>query len=159
MTILYRIASRPAYLVTAFIVLIASIFLTIWLLLPGPPKTLTIATGFPDGLYHQFAKQLQVELAKEKIVLRIQNTGGSVDNLALMADSKSGVDLAIIQSGVGNPNQYPKLTALAGLFYEPLWVWYRPDAFIKDGGSLRQLSQLKGKKVSIGNEYALPSHS
>ena len=152
MTILYRIASRPAYLVTAFIVLIASIFLTIWFLLPGPPKTLTIATGFPDGLYHQFAKQLQVELAKEKIVLRIQNTGGSVDNLALMADSKSGVDLAIIQSGVGNPNQYPKLTALAGLFYEPLWVWYRPDAFIKDGGSLRQLSQLKGKKVSIGNE-------
>jgi TRAP transporter TAXI family solute receptor len=152
MTILYRIASRPAYLVTAFIVLIASIFLTIWLLLPGPPKTLTIATGFPDGLYHQFAKQLQVELAKEKIVLRIQNTGGSVDNLALMADSKSGVDLAIIQSGVGNPNQYPKLTALAGLFYEPLWVWYRPDAFIKDGGTLRQLSQLKGKKVSIGNE-------
>lgn len=152
MTILYRIASRPAYLVTAFIVLIASIFLTIWLLLPGPPKTLTIATGFPDGLYHQFAKQLQAELAKEKIVLRIQNTGGSVDNLALMADSKSGVDLAIIQSGVGNPNQYPKLTALAGLFYEPLWVWYRPDAFIKDGGSLRQLSQLKGKKVSIGNE-------
>ncbi|MEY3718253.1 MAG: hypothetical protein RL727_174 [Pseudomonadota bacterium] len=152
MTILYRIASRPAYLVSAFIVLIASIFLTIWLLLPGPPKTLTIATGFPDGLYHQFAKQLQVELAKEKIVLRIQNTGGSVDNLALMADSKSGVDLAIIQSGVGNPNQYPKLTALAGLFYEPLWVWYRPDAFIKDGGSLRQLSQLKGKKVSIGNE-------
>lgn len=152
MTILYRIASRPAYLVTAFMVLIASIFLTIWLLLPGPPKTLTIATGFPDGLYHQFAKQLQAELAKEKIVLRIQNTGGSVDNLVLMADSKSGVDLAIIQSGVGNPNQYPKLTALAGLFYEPLWVWYRPDAFIKDGGSLRQLSQLKGKKVSIGNE-------
>ena len=152
MTLLYRIASRPAYLIAAFIVLIASIFLTIWLLLPGPPKTLTIATGFPDGLYHQFAKQLQVELAKEKIVLRIQNTGGSVDNLALMADSKSGVDLAIIQSGVGNPNQYPKLTALAGLFYEPLWVWYRPDAFIKDGGSLRQLSQLKGKKVSIGNE-------
>jgi TRAP transporter TAXI family solute receptor len=152
MTLLYRIASRPAYLVAAFIVLIASIFLTIWLLLPGPPKTLTIATGFPDGLYHQFAKQLQVELAKEKIVLRIQNTGGSVDNLALMADSKSGVDLAIIQSGVGNPNQYPKLTALAGLFYEPLWVWYRPDAFIKDGGTLRQLSQLKGKKVSIGNE-------
>ena len=134
MTILYRIASRPAYLVTAFIVLIASIFLTIWLLLPGPPKTLTIATGFPDGLYHQFAKQLQVELAKEKIVLRIQNTGGSVDNLALMADSKSGVDLAIIQSGVGNPNQYPKLTALAGLFYEPLGFGIGPTPLSKTGG-------------------------
>ena len=152
MNLLYQIASRPAYLVTAFIAIIASIFLAIWLILPGPPKTLTIATGFPEGLYHQFAKQLQAELAKQKITLRIRNTGGSADNLALMADPKSGVDLAIIQSGVGDPSRFPNLTALAGLFYEPLWVWYRPETFAKDGGSLQQLSQLKGKKVSIGNE-------
>ncbi len=151
MNLLYQIASRPAYLVTAFIAIIASIFVAIWLILPAPSQTLTIATGFPEGLYHQFAKQLQAELAKQKITLRIRNTGGSADNLALMADLKSGVDLAIIQSGIGTPSQYPNLTALAGLFYEPLWVWYRPEAFTKDGGSLQQLSQLKGKKVSIGN--------
>ena len=151
MNLLYRIASRPAYLVTLCVAIMATIFLTIWWALPGPPKTLTLATGFPEGLYHQFAKQLQVELAKENITLRIQNTGGSVDNLVLMADPKSGVDLAIIQSGVGDPSQYPTLTALAGLFYEPLWVWYRPEAFTKEGGSLQQLSQLQGKKVSIGN--------
>jgi TRAP transporter TAXI family solute receptor len=137
--------------VTAFIAIIASIFVAIWLILPAPSQTLTIATGFPEGLYHQFAKQLQAELAKQKITLRIRNSGGSADNLALMADLKSGVDLAIIQSGIGTPSQYPNLTALAGLFYEPLWVWYRPEAFTKDGGSLQQLSQLKGKKVSIGN--------
>lgn len=152
MNLLYQIASRPAYLVTAFVAIIATIFLAIWLILPGPPKTLTIATGFPDGLYHQFAKQLQLELAKENITLQIRNTGGSVDNLALMADPKSGVDLAIVQSGVGKPKQYPQLTALAGLFYEPLWVWYRPQAFSKEGGSLQKLSQLRGKRVSIGNE-------
>ena len=136
---------------TAFVAIMATIFLAIWLILPSPPKTLTIATGFPDGLYHEFAKQLQAELAKEKITLRIRNTGGSVDNLALIADPKSSVDLAVVQSGVGDPNQYPQLTALAGLFYEPLWVWYRPQSFTKEGGSLQQLSQLKGKKVSIGN--------
>ncbi len=151
MNLLYQIASRPAYLVTAFVAIMATIFLAIWLILPSPPKTLTIATGFPDGLYHEFAKQLQAELAKEKITLRIRNTGGSVDNLALIADPKSSVDLAVVQSGVGDPNQYPQLTALAGLFYEPLWVWYRPQSFTKEGGSLQQLSQLKGKKVSIGN--------
>ncbi len=151
MNLLYQIASRPAYLVTAFIAIIASIFVAIWLILPAPSQTLTIATGFPEGLYHQFAELLQAELAKQKITLRIRNTGGSADNLALMADLKSGVDLAIIQSGIGTPSQYPNLTALAGLFYEPLWVWYRPETFAKDGGSLQQLSQLKGKKVSIGN--------
>jgi len=151
MNLLYQIASRPAYLVTAFIAIVASIFVAIWLILPAPSKTLTIATGFPEGLYHQFAKQLQAELAKQKITLRIRSTGGSADNLALMADPKSGVDLAIIQSGIGEPSQYPKLTALAGLFYEPLWVWYRPEAFKSEGGTLQQLSQLRGKKVSIGN--------
>lgn len=151
MNLLYQIASRPAYLVTASITIMASIFLAIWLILPAPPKTLTIATGFSEGLYSQFAKQLQTELAKENITLQIRNTGGSIDNLALMADPKSGVDLAIVQSGVGDPNRYPTLTALAGLFYEPLWVWYRPEAFAKEGGSLQQLNQLKGKRVSIGN--------
>ena len=151
MNLLYQIASRPAYLVTASITIMASIFLAIWLILPAPPKTLTIATGFSEGLYSQFAKQLQTELAKENITLQIRNTGGSIDNLALMADPKSGVDLAIVQSGVGDPNRYPTLTALAGLFYEPLWVWYRPEVFAKEGGSLQQLNQLKGKRVSIGN--------
>ncbi len=151
MNLLYQIASRPAYLVTASITIMASIFLAIWLILPAPSKTLTIATGFSEGLYSQFAKQLQTELAKENITLQIRNTGGSIDNLALMADPKSGVDLAIVQSGVGDRNRYPTLSALAGLFYEPLWVWYRPEAFAKEGGSLQQLNQLKGKRVSIGN--------
>lgn len=151
MNLLYRIASRPAYLVTLCVATVVTIFLIIWWVLPEPPKTLTIATGFPEGLYHQFAKQLQSELAKEKITLRIQNTGGSMDNLSLLSEQNSGVDLAIVQSGVGDPTQYPKLTALAGLFFEPLWVWYRPAAFSKEGGTLQHLSQLKGKKVSIGN--------
>jgi hypothetical protein len=57
-----------------------------------------------------------------------------------------------VQSGVGNSSQYPQLTSLGGLFYEPLWVWYRQAAFTSEGGLLNQLSQLKGKRVSIGNE-------
>ena len=39
-----------------------------------------------------------------------------------------------------------------GMFYEPVWVWYREDSFKNDGGQLRVLDQLKGKRVSIGNE-------
>ena len=116
MNLLYQIASRPAYLASAFIGCIGIIFLAIWLMLPPPPKTLTIATGFPEGLYNQFAKHLQAELAKEKITLQIRNTSGSMDNLVLMSDPKSGVDLAIVQSGVGNSTQYPQLSSLGGLF-------------------------------------------
>lgn len=152
MNLLYQLASRPAILVSVLMGLIAALFTGIWFILPQPPQTLTIATGFPDGLYSQFANHLKTELAKEKITLQIRNTGGSVDNLALINDPNSGIDLAIVQSGVGDPVKYPELLSLAGIFYEPLWVWYRQPAFIKEGGALTQLSQLQGKRISIGND-------
>ena len=152
MNLLYQLASRPAALVSVIIALVTTVFISIWFLLPHPPKTLTIVTGFPDGLYTQFAQQLKIELAKQKITLQIRNTGGSVDNLALINDPQSGIDLAIIQSGVGDPLKYPDLISLAGIFYEPLWVWYRQPAFAKEGGMLTQLSQLKGKRISLGND-------
>ena len=152
MNLLYQLASRPAILVSVLMGLIAALFAGIWFILPQPPQTLTIATGFPDGLYSQFANHLKTELAKEKISLQIRNTGGSVDNLALINDPNSGIDLAIVQSGVGDPVKYPELLSLAGIFYEPLWVWYRQPAFAKEGGALTQLSQLQGKRISIGND-------
>jgi TRAP transporter TAXI family solute receptor len=152
MNLLYQLASRPAILVSVLTGLIAALFTGIWFILPQPPQTLTIATGFPDGLYSQFANHLKKELAKEKITLQIRNTGGSVDNLALINDPNSGIDLAIVQSGVGDPVKYPELLSLAGIFYEPLWVWYRQPAFTKEGGALTQLSQLQGKRISIGND-------
>ena len=152
MNLLYQLASRPAILVSVLMGLIAALFTGIWFILPQPPQTLTIATGFPDGLYSQFANHLKTELAKEKITLQIRNTVGSVDNLALINDPNSGIDLAIVQSGVGDPVKYPELLSLAGIFYEPLWVWYRQPAFTKEGGALTQLSQLQGKRISIGND-------
>ena len=152
MNLLYQLASRPAILVSVLMGLIAALFTGIWFILPQPPQTLTIATGFPDGLYSQFANHLKTELAKEKITLQIRNTGGSVDNLALINDPNSGIDLAIVQSGVGDPVKYPELLSLAGIFYEPLWVWYRQPAFTKESGALTQLSQLQGKRISIGND-------
>jgi TRAP transporter TAXI family solute receptor len=152
MNLLYQLASRPAILVSVLTGLIAALFAGIWFILPQPPQTLTIVTGFSDGLYSQFANHLKIELAKEKITLQIRNTGGSVDNLALINDPNSGIDLAIVQSGVGDPVKYPELLSLAGIFYEPLWVWYRQPAFTKEGGALTQLSQLQGKRISIGND-------
>ena len=58
----------------------------------------------------------------------------------------------MVQGGVANISEYPKLVSIAGMFYEPIWVWYREGAFKSEGGQLKILSQLKGKNVSIGNE-------
>lgn len=152
MNFIKRQIYNPLALAAAFFALLIILFGVLWILIPPPPKSIEMATGFPTGLYYQFGERLKADLSKEGVNLKVRSTGGTLDNLALLKDPKSGVDFAMVQSGVANVGDYPNLVSIAGMFYEPIWVWYREGAFKSDGGQLKILSQLKGKKVSIGNE-------
>ncbi len=152
MNFIKRQIYNPMALVVTFVTLLIIIFGVLWFLVPPPPKSIELATGFPTGLYYQFGERLKSELAKDGVDLQVRSTGGTLDNLALLKDPKSGVAFAMVQGGVANINEYPTLVSIAGMFYEPIWVWYREGAFKNDGGQLKILSQLKGKRVSIGNE-------
>lgn len=152
MNFIKRQIYNPLALAGAFFALLIILFGVLWILIPPPPKSIEIATGFPTGLYYQFGERLKADLSKEGVNLKVRSTGGTLDNLALLKDPKSGVDFAMVQGGVANVSDYPNLVSIAGMFYEPIWVWYREGAFKGDGGQLKILSQLKGKNVSIGNE-------
>lgn len=143
---------NPWAIALGFCTLLTILFGILWILIPPPPKSFEMATGFPSGLYYQFGQNLKTELAKENVELKVRVTGGTLDNLALLSDPDSEVEFAMIQSGVADVKNYPNLISLAGMFYEPIWVWYRESAFKSDGGQLRVLNQLKGKRVSIGND-------
>jgi TRAP transporter TAXI family solute receptor len=143
---------NPVALLAAFFMLLIILFGVLWVLVPPPPKSIEMATGFPTGLYYQFGERLKAELAKEGVDLKVRSTGGTIDNLALLNNPQSGVGFAMVQGGVANLVEYPKLVSVAGMFYEPIWVWYRPGAFKNEGSQLTILNQLKGKRVSIGNE-------
>ena len=142
---------NPVAVMAAFIMAMATLFSILWILIPPPPKVIEMAAGLPSGLYYQFGERLKAELAEDRITLDVMETGGTVDNLKLLGDSKSEVDFAIVQGGVADIAQYPKLVSIAGMYYEPVWVWYREEVFKGEGG-LKVLNQLKGKRVSIGNE-------
>jgi TRAP transporter TAXI family solute receptor len=152
MNFLHKHIYNPLAIVMAILVLIVALFGVLWILVPPPPKVIELATGFPNGLYHQFGQRLKRELAEQGVTLKLKTTGGTRDNLALLNDPNSGIDFAMIQGGVADLSQYPNLVSIAGVFYEPVWVWYREPAFKSDGGRLDLLSQLKGKRVSIGSE-------
>lgn len=136
----------------AFLGLVALLFATLWVLVPPPPRSIELATGFPTGLYQKFGERLQSELAEQGVSMKLRTTGGTGDNLALLSDQHSGVDFAMVQGGVADLSKYPNLVSIAGVFYEPVWVWYRESSFKNEGGRLSLLSQLKGKRVSIGND-------
>ncbi len=143
---------NPYAIAIGFCLLLVSVFTVLWILVPPPPKTIEMATGFPTGLYYQFGERLKKELAADGVDLEVKTTGGTIDNLALLSDPKSGVRFAMVQGGVADVSQYPNLVSIAGMFYEPIWVWYREPVFKGEGGRLQVLGQLKGKRVAIGNE-------
>ncbi|MBU3556055.1 TAXI family TRAP transporter solute-binding subunit [Polynucleobacter sp. Ross1-W9] len=143
---------NPIALVVAFFAVLTILFGVLWILVPPPPKSIEMATGFPTGLYYQFGERLKAEVSKDGVDLQVRSTGGTLDNLKLLNDPQSGVGFAMVQGGVANVDEYPNLVSIAGMFYEPIWVWYRDGAFKNNAGQLTILSQLKGKRVSIGNE-------
>ena len=143
---------NPLAVGIAFLILVAILFSTLWVLVPPPPRSIELATGFSTGLYQKFGEKLQSELAEQGVSMKLRTTGGTGDNLALLADENSGVDFAMIQGGVADLSKYPNLVSIAGVFYEPVWVWYRESSFKNEAGKLSLLAQLKGKRVSIGNE-------
>jgi TRAP-type uncharacterized transport system substrate-binding protein len=142
---------NPYALLAILALLIVFVFGVLWTLIPAPPKSIAIATGFQDGLYYRFGERMQSSLKKQGVDLQVIKTGGTLDNLALLADPKSGVDLAMIQGGVADVSQYPHFVSIAGMFYEPVWVFYRESSFKGAPDGLTLLTQLKGKRVSIGN--------
>jgi hypothetical protein len=56
------------------------------------------------------------------------------------------VDIAIVQSGVADPEDRERLSALGSLYREPLWIFYRGDL------TLDRLSQLADKRIGVGPE-------
>lgn len=119
----------------------------IWFLIPTPPKKITMTTGADNGLYYRFGQQLAKELLKEKISLEVLPSAGSLENIQRLKQENANVHVGILQGGVGQVSENPNISALASVFDEQVWIFYRKAAF-KEG--LTKMTQLKDKNISIG---------
>src|SRR5512144_2377711 len=101
---------------------------------PNPPNKVVLATGAEQGAYAEFGKRYAAWLKQHGIQVELRNTQGAAENLALLRDPKSGVDLAFVQGGAdgsqprGDDDADDGLVSLGSLFYEPVWLFYRDDA-------------------------------
>lgn len=113
---------------------------------PMPPRMLTMATGSEGGAYYEFGKRYREILARDGIELRLLTTSGALENLALLRDKNSKVDVGFLQSGITSAKESPNLKSLGTIFYEPLW-FFTTDKYLGKG-----IQSLRGKKISIGPE-------
>src|SRR5215467_13938656 len=98
-------------------------FAAVAMLLGLPPRTIVMATGDLGGAYYEFGKRYREELARANVEVRVLQTAGSPENLALLHDPHSGVSVALVQGGTINPEDSSQLESLGTLFYEPLWLF------------------------------------
>jgi TRAP transporter TAXI family solute receptor len=130
-------------MITIAVTVAAIVGAAVFLLSTMPPRSITMATGPEGGGYNEIGSQYQALLARSGVQLRLVATAGSVENLALLRDPRSGVDIALVQGGsVGKAAG--ELESLGTLFYEPLWIFHR------GGLEGTTLAALRGRKVSIG---------
>ena len=143
-----------------FIVLAAALLgLAYWMLDPNPPKRVVLATGADQGAYAEFGKRYVQALRPYGITVELRPTQGAAENLQLLRDPASGVDIAFVQGGADDQQQQQAeddgtLVALGSLFFEPVWLFYRIDAAqrLLKSPTLSSLSQLPGWRLNIGAE-------
>jgi len=112
---------------------------------PIPPRRLVLASGPASGLYHHFAERYKAALAAEGVILEERMTDGAADNYRLLLDRNSGVDLAFMQGGVATFPEADSLVMIAGLYFEPLWI------FTRRGEAADALSSFAGKRILLGS--------
>lgn len=127
------------------LLVIASFYFTSKFIEPSSKKELTIATGSKDGEYYKTALKYKELLEKQKVKINIVTSNGSIENIKLLNEKK--VDIAFVQNGIIQQNNQTNLKAIASIYYEPLWVFYKNENYNMD-----YIVQLISKKIAIGDE-------
>jgi TRAP transporter TAXI family solute receptor len=133
---------RIAVLVTA--VLAVLLWAAARFLEPGPPRRIVLASGAESGIYHGYALRYKEVLGRQGVAVEERMSAGAVDNLRLLLDPKSDVDVAFMQGGIATFPEADTLVMLASLYYEPVWILYR------DAATLTRLNELHGKRIAVG---------
>lgn len=112
-----------------------------------PPSEIAIAAGPKGGGYYSIAERYQKLLAGHGIKLRIVETSGAEENLALIGGQAAPVQAAIVQGGLGRGHGDAPVASIGRHFYEPLLI------FTASGiGRVSRIGQLKGLRLAIGGD-------
>jgi TRAP transporter TAXI family solute receptor len=122
----------------------AATWLAVGHFIPAPPSGITIAAGAKGGAFEYYADRYREILARSHVTLNVRSTGGTSENLKLLQEPDSVIQVAFVQGGVSNSSQARSLESLGRVNYLVFFIFYRANETLTD------LTQLKGKRVAIG---------
>ena len=113
---------------------------------PSPPFRVTIATGRKGTTFDYFAERYRARFARAGVELNLRETAGALENLKLLQNPNSDVQIASSAGGLSNSSQAPDLRSMGLIYNVPFWIFYPSRQ------SLESLTQLKGKRIAVGPE-------
>ena len=114
--------------------------------IPSPPSKVTMATAFKGSSFEYYGHQYREIFARFNVDLELRPTSGAVENIKILQDPKSGVQISLMVSGVSDGKHAPGLLSLGTVYNNPYWIFYSSNE------QFDRLSQLKGKRIAIGPE-------
>jgi uncharacterized protein len=131
-------------LILSAAIVCAALYVAYRLVDPLPPRHVVIAAGMPGSGYENIAKRYANILAQHGVGLEIRNSAGAVEDLNLLRDPASGVQVALTTFGFTQPVDFDILYSLGGIFDAAIFIFYR------DAQPITMFAQLRGKRVAIG---------
>jgi TRAP-type uncharacterized transport system substrate-binding protein len=127
---------------------LGAVGLVVWLALvyfiPTPPSRVVMATAFKGASFEYYGRQYQEIFARSHVQLELRETAGAVENLKLLQDPNSGVQIAFVTGGLSDAKHAPGVLSLGTVYDQPFWIFYSASLH------LDQLAQLKGKRIAVG---------
>ena len=112
--------------------------------IPAPPSTVTMGTGNKGTTFEYFGQRYRDIFARSHVELKVRETEGALDNIELLKDPNSGVQIALVFGGISDGEPAPGVLSLGNVYTNPFWIFYSSDE------PLDRLSQLKGKRIATG---------
>lgn len=133
-------------IIPALVAVVAMSWLALEYFVPSPPGTVIIATGGKGTTFQYFGEQYRKRFASAGVNLIVRETAGALDNLALLKDPNSGVQIGFVTGGLANGGDAPDLSSMGLISDVPFWI-FSPSSQSLDG-----LAQLRGKRIAVGPE-------
>jgi len=125
-------------------VIIGIISLALMYFIPSPPSKVVMATAFKGASFDYYGRQYREVFARYKVDLELRETAGAVENIKLLQDPASGVQVGFVTGGVSDSKHAPDILSLGTVYNQPFWIFYSSNE------PLERLSQLKGKRIAVG---------
>lgn len=137
---------RVSVALAVFLFVVAVVWAVAHFVHPAPPRHIVLASGLEDSLLHEYARRYAEILARAGVTVEERITHGAGENLRLLEDPHSGVDIAFSQGGIAKFPEADDVVMLASLYYVPMWIFYRGS------DTLDHVNELRGRRVAIGVE-------